>query len=288
MTDSKASTAILSTLLDVAKIKAIKAALGGERITFDTDESGLALVKADAHLQAALKATESFYDLPVIIAPIAPDASRVFLATLGQRDKESKVNGIKAIIAYSAPTVQEFLESEEAKPFVHKLIEREASDVIFGNLRGDKTLSELQTAVAGLPVTVSEIVSTSRESGNGLDSDAFDTLWTPFRNGFLKEKAKALYDALPQKNIVLRAIRSKSYALANPQTMEIEARGHFAKIAALMIQLAPTFKDGKGNPAPVDASSIQDWLDNRDTLNIAYNPETTKDFSGLDSVDLGM
>lgn len=270
------------TLADKDKLKKLRTALGGDRVYFETDESGSAFDKAGELIEKVAAATENFYGLRLLVQEGCESADRIAVATLGKRLKAeggaAAVNGIQAITVFAQPTVAEFLANPEAEDFVRKLIEREAADVAFGKIRGIDTHEELEVAFAGLPKTVSDIVITSRESGSGLDTDAFNTLWGPFRSGWLKEKAPALVEMLPQKPDVIKAIRSKSYALANPRTKGIEERGFFVRMAEVMIKLAPSFKDKNGEPNPQDASTIQAWLDERESVNIEYKePVATAD-----------
>lgn len=291
-----AANAKLVPLLDKEKLKSIRTALGGERTFYESKDGRTAFELTNAAVEAAAGKTidpESglpFYGLPLVVregddaAPIT-EATRICVATVGVRDKATSTNGFKAIVAFAAPSVADFLESsnEAAKAFIAKLIEREATDVAFSTLRNpDMTLSDLQAAVAGVPATVDDIVTTSRESG-GLDTDAFDTLWRPFREGVLKEKAPKIAANLPGKPEVLKAIRSKSYALANAQTRAFEENDIFVKLAKMMIQLGKHFTDKDGKPTPVDVSAIQEYLDERDSLNLAYNvPNLAADDFKLD------
>lgn len=284
----------IQPLLDADKVKAIKEALGGDRVYFESsEEKGTAFDQAAALIESAAGKTSNFHGIPFYASEKAQDTDRLMVATLGVRDKGDSSkgikarNGYKAIVVFPIPSVADFLASTEEKAveFVSKLIEREAADVAFSGLRQAETYEQLTTALGGLPVTVSEIVDTARESG-GVSTEAFDAMWSPFRTGYLKEKVPALYALLPQKPDVVKAIRSKSFALANPKTQAIEERGFFVKIAQAMIQLAPNFKDDKGNPVELDVSPIQEWLDTRDTnTSIVYKVDVPVDASALDKID---
>jgi hypothetical protein len=292
--------AAIVPLTDKDKIKSIKAALGSDRVSFTTqtikdangkDVVSTAFEQAEAKLFEAAGKTNSFHGLEVIARDGIETADRIVVATVGVRIKavgdSPAVNGYKAIVAFSQPTVEEFLQSleESAMDFVRKLIEREATDVQFSQIRQAETIAQLQQAVEGVPQDVSGIVVTSRETGNGLDTDVFDTMWSPFRIGWLKEKAPALVELLPQKPEVIKAIRSKAYALANPKTAAIEERDFFVRIANAMIALAPNFKDKDGKDAPQDTSVIESWLAERDTLALNYKAEIVPDASKLAGLD---
>lgn len=291
--ESNTANAKIVPLLDKALLKNLRTALGGDRVRFETDSESTAYAKLESHLEAAAAAcvqkneadevieSAPFYGLPFVVrqggeADSIVNANCITLATVGVRDKEKNVNGIKAIVAFESPTVADFLtsESDTVISFIQKVIERETADVAFAMLRApDMTYADLESAVAGMPASVDDIVTTSRESG-GVDTDAFDTLWLPFKNGFLKAKAPNLAAAMPTKTEVQKAIRSAAYAMSNPRTRPIEEKGAFKRVAELMIELAPNFKTDKGEPAPVDSASIQEWLDGRNSLALQYNTQT--------------
>lgn len=292
---------VIVALVDKDKVTSIRKALGDRRYFTTTtinDENGKAVTKtayeqAESHLADAATKTDTFHGLRVFAREGLESAERIVVATVGTRQKATAdavgINGYKAIVVFSQPSVAEFVGGEianqEAADFVTKLIEREATDVQFSALRQAETYAQMEQAVTGIPLDVSGIISTSRESGNGLDTDAFDNMWQPFRSGWLKAKAAALVDLLPQKPEVIKAIRSKSYALANPKTKAIEEKGFFVRIAMAMVALAPEFKDKDGKADPQDASSITAWIESRDATAITYKAETIADTSVLAGLD---
>lgn len=272
-----ATAGVVTPLTDKAKVSGIRKALGGDRVYLTTDGESTAFAKAEALLAKAMGETDGFHGLKYFAN--SPDSSplesadNIVVMTLGYR--APGVNGYKAIVVTQQPTVDEFLASPEAKDFVAKLIQREAADVAFSaGIRSAETYSQLEAAVSAMPITVDSIIVTQRESGGGLDTDTFDAMWSPFRTGFVKEKSPKLYDILPQKGIVLKAMRSAAFAKAHPACEAIEKAGMFAKMLSAMIQLAPQFKDKDGKPSPLDTTALQEWLDNRDSLVISYTPET--------------
>jgi len=279
----------LFILLDKALLKNLRTALGGDRVSFVTDDESSAYEKLEKKLELAAAATTTeesgpFYDVAFVPrmgtekAPLE-SANTIMLSTVGVRDKKTSTNGIKAIVAYEVPVAANFLaaESEAAQAFVEKVIERECSDVAFSGLRAaDMTLADMERAVKAMPTTVDDIVTTSRET-SGVDSDAFDTLWVPFKNSVIKVKSPALLNALPSKPEVQKAMRSASYAKANPATRAGEEANLWAKLLKAMIEIAPKFTDDKGNPTPVDPASMQDWLDERNELELQFAVKTLDD-----------
>lgn len=282
----------LFVLLETEKVKLIRSTLG-ERTYFESDENESAFEKANKHVTAAAEKTEMFFGLKIAMADGIETASRIVVATVGVRDKGDPTakppiparNGMKAIVLFKQPSFKEFLadESEAAQNFVQKLIEREATDVAFSGIRNAETGADLQTVMAGLPDTVGGIVENARV-GSGAGATSFDIMWADFRRGFLKVKYPQLDAVLPQKPEIIRAIKSKSYALANPATKPIEENGYFVKIALVMRKAAESWKNEEGEPDPLNTDDMQAWLDNRDSNVIDFKVQevTAASIAGLD------
>lgn len=289
-TATPAASGALVPLLDVDKVKAIRSKLG-DRNTFDSDETATAFEKASKHLESAAAATNNFHGLHIALGPKLEDAARIVVATVGVRDKgDAKAgiparNGYKAIVILNQPPVTAFLadESEAAKNFVAKLIEREATDVAFSGIRTADSIEELSTVMDGLPDTVAGIVENARV-GTGAGTSSFDTMWADFRKGFIKVKYPQLDAVLPQKPVIIAAMKSKAYALANPATKAIEEAGLFVKIANAMRKAAESYKNEAGEVDPLDTSDIGAWIENRESVVIEYKTPEVKasDLAGLD------
>lgn len=273
----------LSILLNKEAIKTLRTALGGDRVFFTATDESSAYALAAAHLEkVATETTAKDSDAPFFGVELAvrdagiEDATQVCVATVGVRDKASNTNGIKAIVVFEAPTADAFIErigtDSKVLDWVAKLVEREAIDVAFSNLRQpDLTADDFKNVVAGMPATIEDIISSARESIAG-DTEAFDTLWQPFKEGVLKTKAPAVHASLVgvPKADVIKSIRSKVYAEANPRTQALESIGMWEKIAKGMISAAGAFTDQDGKPTPVDASAIQAWVDGRESTVLTY------------------
>lgn len=284
------TTGPLVALLDVDKVKSIRANLG-ERSSFESNETATAYEQVAKHLDSAAAKTDQFHGLHIAVGPGIEEAARIVVATVGVRDKGDASkgiparNGMKAIVIMKQPSVADFLadESETAKNFVAKLIEREATDVQFSGIRGADTVEELAVIMAGLPDSVGGIVENARV-GSGAGQSSFDNLWPDFRKGYLKVKHAKLESLLPQKPEMIKALKSRSYALANPATKAIEEGGFFVKIAVALMKAAETVKNEAGEIEPVDTADIQAWLDGRDSNQIEYKTPEVKasDLDGLD------
>jgi len=258
----------LVILMDADKVKQIRSKLG-DRTTFETEGESTAYQQAEAHLEKAAGETSGFHGLQVFTGKDIESANRLVVATVGVRDKEAKRNGYKAIVVFAQPTIQDFLtdESEAAIAFVNKLIEREATDVAFSGIRTAETIDDMQTVMTGLPVTVADIVSVER-AGGGLGDSIFGEYWADFRKAVLREKYKKLDEALPQKPEFIKALRSSSYAKANPATAELEARGYIKGIGELFVKAVEAIAAQNGEEA--DTDTVKGWIAGRDSLNIDY------------------
>ena len=138
--------------------------------------------------------------------------------------------------------------------------------------------------MAGLPDTVAGIVENARQ-GSEAGASSFDIMWQDFRRGFIKVKYPALAAALPQKPDIVKAIKSKSYALANPATKPIEENNLFVKIAEAMIKAAANgLKNEDGSVEILDTSDMAVWLEERESVNIEYKVPEIKasDLAGFD------
>lgn len=259
----------LSILMDADKVKQIRSKLG-DRTTFETEGESTAYAQAEAHLTKASGETSNFHGLAIFTGKDIESANRLVVATVGIRDKEAKRNGYKAIVVFTQPSIQDFLTntSDEAIAFVNKLIEREATDVAFAGIRTAETMDDMQTVMTGLPITVEDIVTVSRSSG-GLGDSIFGDFWADFRKGVLKTKYAKLDEALPQKPEFIKALRSSSYAKANPATAELESRGYIKGIGELFVKAVEKIAEQAGEE--VDTDTVKGWIANRDTLNIDYS-----------------
>ena len=258
----------LVILMDADKVKQVRSKLG-DRTTFETEGESTAYAQAEAHLTKAAGETSNFHGLAIFTGKDIESANRLVVATVGVRDKEAKRNGYKAIVVFAQPSIQDFLTdtSDEAIAFVNKLIEREATDVAFSGIRTAETMDDMQTVMTGLPVTVADIVTVSRASG-GLGDSIFGEYWADFRKGVLKVKYAKLDEALPQKPEFIKALRSSSYAKANPATAELESRGYIKGIGELFVKAVEKIAEQAGEE--VDTDTVKGWIANRDTLNIDY------------------
>jgi hypothetical protein len=208
------------------------------------------------------------------------------VAVVGSRDRNAAgkmESGIRAVVLFPMPTAAAFVAGAES--WIAKIVEKEAAHVAFRNLRNAESMEELAAAAQAMPTDVATYVAEHARGGEGLDTDAFDTVWNPLRK-MLKEAMPELVDLLPQKGEVLKAIRSKSYAESEHNALE--ARGVFIYLGNMLVKAAEGWTDEKGESDPIDATAIKDWLAERDTLEIKKPVATEKDFSVLANLNLGV
>lgn len=245
-------------------------ALFNPKLFFRTDESGEVITDDDGNPQML----DSMAD------------SRFAVAVIGARQKNAKGQtepGIRGLIMFPIPTLAAFIANGES--WLAKIAEKEAAHVAFRNLRNATTNAELDAAVDSMPNDVDGFIA-SYNSGDGLDTETIDAVWSDVRK-YIKSEAPQLYGLMPPKAEIIKAIRSASYA--RQEHPELESRGLFVNVfAALVMKAGEGWKDSDGNADPLDTSAIQEWIDNRETTNIAQRQAAEKDFSALDSLDLGI
>jgi hypothetical protein len=296
MTDHATATAAIDSsvnfvvVTDPKMTQTIRKELG-ERTYFQSDESETAYDKAAKYLDEAASKTETFFGLPIVLGDqdTLVSASNILIATVGVREKaqddQPARNGYKALVVMAQPTVAEVLadESEAAKAFVAKLIERELTDVQYSGIRSAMTLADLEVVLTGLPTTVSELVENSR-TGSESSNSSFDIMWNDFRRGFIKAKFPQLDAILPKKAEVAKALRSKAYAEAHPACQVIESQGVFVKLGHALVAAGDKWKNDQGVLEPLDTTDLQTWLANRDSVVLDYKAPEVKevDLSGLE------
>lgn len=282
------ATVAIVPVTDDEKVKKIKAAMN-DREVFDSLAAALAkMEKADA-------ATEHFFGLPVQIKGLKADGTidesiyegqRAALAYVGHKEKDK--SGMKAVVLFPVPTLEQFLAFDAGKAFVDKVIVKEVGLVAFRQVRDSATLYDFTSGMERIPANAEEYAAESRRGG--IDTDTFDALWNGFKNA-LKAKKPEHYAALPNKKQFLDALRSADYARTTDETKAFESGGWFVVYGKLLINAAAGNKTEKGEADPLDASAIQAWLDGRDTLVLEREGAKPKDYSKLGSAaefDLGM
>lgn len=289
--DAPESTALVF-LFDEDKVKKIKAAMDDYEV-FDSVEL------ASAKLEKAMAATENFFGLPIQVKGLKEDGTidsdlyagqRACLAYITAKGsaKDDKTSGIKGVLLFPVPTVEQFMATDAGKAFIDKVAVKEVRLVAFRQVRDSTSLYDFTSGMERIPSNAEEYATESRRGG--IDTDTFDALWAGFKAA-LKDRKPEHYAALPQKKQFLDALRSADYAKNTDETRAFEEGGWFAKYAELLIGAAANNKDDKGQPDPLDSSSIKDWLANRDTLILEREGGKPKDYSKLGSAadfDLGM
>lgn len=273
------------------RVEAIKKGFGGERAVFPT--LALALAKAEEVGKATVigegESALPFYGLPVGIRGQKDDGSfdesiylnaRAVIGIVGV--KLDKATGIKGITIYPIPTVDAFIGSEVGKAFIDKLVVKECSHVGFRPMRDAATSYDWDKGVEAWPTTVDDYATSA---SRGIDSDTFDTIWGSFRKSLSKKNA-ALADLLPTKPVFLDCLRSRAFALSDPNTAPLENQGWFAMLGKVLVQAAANWKDEKGIVTPLETDTLQSWLDGRDSLVLEKSAPTPKDFSVLANMKL--
>lgn len=287
---------VLIYIKDKEVISNIHKALDGVRTTYPTQEDAIAklataiekcpdvgklhFIQWDEDVAGATPHPDSIWVISTISERAKPDASK---------GEKQGINMLKALTLFPIPSTTAFIN--EQPEFVAKQVLKEVADIAFNGVRNSDKVDVLQAAINAISLNTENFV---RQSG-GMDTEAFDEFWTPFKQGFV-EARPAYKEALSvQKPIVMKAIRSKAYALANPQTRGLEevinpktGESAWVSIFKLFLKNAATIKNPKtGEPMNWDLSPYQEWLDGRETFKLTFSdPAANADTSKL-VVDFG-
>lgn len=280
----------LTTLLDEKAIAEVKKAVGGDRTVFANLES------ASAKLPTVIEVAEK-HNLLFVAAGLDDEGNidesiysgnQVVLATVGTRTKpaagEKAKIGIKAVVMFPMPTVESFLDFAEGKDFIAKIVEKEIALVAFRQIRDAETDLAFQQGVSNFPLDAKTYAT---ESGRGsIDMEAYNLLWPGFRE-MLKSDNPALHGSLPSKEEMYKAIRSKAFAEACPNTAPWEENGLVVRVAEILITAGGNMLNPETNePDPVDVSSIESWLASRDEVKLTWSAPKEKNFDILATAKL--
>lgn len=288
---------------------AIRAVLGDHRKVFDSLDLAIAAVRtiySKTVGEGESKALVVPSDFPVVAAKVGSidltedgtipplsewpasyttEGTRVAVSFIGVRGIETtelnekgepkKANGAKGLAIYPLFNVDAINSSESGGDWLWKIIEKEMSHVAFRGVRNvdrNSTLEELSAAALQMPVNVEDYVEESRREA--IDSSAFDDTWANFRKLLKGEPSTTLLvEALPQKQEVVKALRSQAYAKENYG--DLEQMGAFVFIGNTMvkvIEMANQEAIEKGE-ATVDAGEIAAWLAKRNEFVFPTQPK---------------
>jgi hypothetical protein len=257
----------ISLVSDPKRVKAIRDAIGASRRVFPTAEAA-----ATALAEAATK-TNNFDGVPVSIhglvtdkegnSSIDPTAYFGMNAVLGivaaqtaVAGSDKKINAIKGVVLFPVPMLDTLLESDTARNWLAKIVEKEGAHVLYRPYRAAESVEAFEAAIDEAPKTVDEFVTQADRSGD-LDTSAFDAVWKEFRTAFAKSHKEA-NRATPQKVPFIRCLRSKAAALR--EYPKQEAANLFVGVAGLLIEAI----EASGE----DPAEIKAWLAGRNELDL--------------------
>lgn len=209
-----------------------------------------------------------------------------FIGVRGLKDAEGKdANGARGFSIYPLHPLDAIQADESGTAWLWKVAEKEASHVALRGLRNVPVAlgtDALAQAAMEMPVTVSDYVEEStRES---MDTSAFDALWKQFRTMLSQDPGTAvLVAALPGKADVLKAIRSKAFALE--QYSDLEKMGTFVFIANSMAGIIDLMREAaveRGEDFDHDSAEIRGWIATRDSKVFASPKRVIGDLTGVD------
>lgn len=208
-----------------------------------------------------------------------------FIGVRGLKDAAGKdANGARGFALYPLHPLDAIQNDEAGISWLWKVTEKESSHVALRGLRnvnpalGNDALAQ---AAMEMPISVSDYVEEStRES---MDTSTFDTMWKRFRKMLSESPATAaLVLRLPQKADVLKAIRSKAFAVENYP--ELESMGTFAWMASTMADIVDVMRASAieaGEDFDMDSEEIRGWLAGRDTKVFAAPKKIEADLSSV-------
>lgn len=212
---------------------------------------------------------------PEVYAGAHPVLAQVRARVADPADATKKIEGVRALVIFPVPTLEAIIESgDQGADFISKVLEKEFSLVAFRNWRDFENADEFSAGVAAAPRSLTDYLTSQVQT---VDTTTFDELWPDFRE-ILKKDYKELWAllAILGKGNILKAIRSRSYALANPDAKPLEENGIFVSIANQINKFAEADN--------MDTSSIKAWLAKRDEYELSYKaPEKIEDTSFLSS-----
>jgi hypothetical protein len=267
---AKAPLLLKSNESDAKILEKVKTLLEGHRHIYESGEAAFKQLQTISEIEGM--------SLPILVAghgnvstlEAMPDwaTGRVGVSLLGV--KKEKTSGARAIVIMPVPTVEDYDADSAGHDWLDKIVVKETSHVAFRALRNvpdtSESIAELEQAAQRMPVTVTDYAEQHRATA-AISLEAFNTVWPALRQMLLKEWP-ALKTALPAKSEIINAIRSKSYATR--EYADLESQNLFPFIGDAVVKMCGDLKDEKtGQPAPVDASEVEDWLESREALNIA-------------------
>jgi hypothetical protein len=209
-----------------------------------------------------------------------------FIGVRGLKGEDGKeANGARGFAIYPLHPLDAIRSDESGDVWLWKVAEKEASHVALRGLRNVPSAlgtDALAQAAMEMPITVSDYVEESTREG--LDTSAFDAIWKQFRTMLAQSASTAaLVAQLPGKGEVLKAIRSKAFALE--QYEQLEKMGAFTFIADTMAQIIDSMREtavAQGEDFEMDSSEIKGWLATRDTKVFVAPKKIVGDLSSVD------
>lgn len=251
-----------------------KDGLNGYRATFDNFEAAVAKVNSLINL-AATHAGERARTLPVIVAGHAGPATTLEEIPAWGADrvgvslmtvKQKAATGVRALVVYPMPSVDAYMNDSNGSDWLTKVADKETSHVAFRHLRNvaeTDSLAMLYSTAGRMPVTVDAYAQETREGG--LDASSFNEVWGDLRKA-INQRLPEIGKALPQRAEVIKAIRSKSYAIEAGYA-DLERRSIFVFIAQKAIELIDRTNEADA-ASELETSEIESWVAGRETLNL--------------------
>lgn len=310
----------LKVIKDDKTVESIKKAIGGGKLAMrnvfvdrpeSKDEAGNITVEAAtsydlakaAYDAAAKIATEAGIIAMECPTEITNDAGEVTarpfenmlatVAVVGARDRDKVTgkmeSGIRAVVLFPLPPLSAYLEGgDDAMAWLDKLAEKESAHVAFRKLRQADSTEEFEVAFNAMPRTVEQFIA-EYAGAESVDTETFDELWSDVKKLLIDRNMSGLVGIFPPKAEFIKCLRSKAYALdSTKKNEELEKAGAFVYVGKVAIALAAAAKNEAGEPEPMDSSSIEEWLNTRDTFTLPTQTATVNVADVLSGFDLSI
>lgn len=202
------------------------------------------------------------------------DEMRIAVAKLMERGEGPNSSTVKAIVIYPTPKLEAILSTTAGTDWLTAILEKELNHVAVRNLRKAESDSDVAEAIEGMPTTVADYITSSRESSGGI-LETYNELWQTIKKA-LAQKFKAWGRAPLSKKEMRKAIESASYAATVYPILELRKNKKTDEKESLF-ELAANFGAMLAKEEGLDPAFFEKALANRET-NVLDVSDEDEDF----------
>lgn len=239
------------------------------RMIFDDSDS------AAAYIEKCQTDFSDFAGIPTAVVGFTEDGDfdpevytdemRIAVAKLMERGEGPGASTVKAIVIYPTPKLEAILSTDAGTDWLTSILEKELNHVAVRNLRKAESESDIAEAIEGMPTTVADYITSSRESTGGI-LETYNGLWQIIKKA-LGQKFKAWALAPLSKKEMRKAIESASYAATVYPTLELRKNKKTDEKESLF-EIAANFGKLLAKEQGLDPAFFEKALANRDEKTI--------------------